>query len=174
MATSSQLSQRASLSMCNQTCQLLFIHMQPSDTVLDYSFYPVHMTMARHIGVQYGASASSGQILRQLPPYIMHRYLPWAANSDPRFVSVPQRLASAPRNQQLRDSDFSLPYPLLRGLFSQGLQLSRCWSSAIQDSMDAFGATFPSLRFCTEDEAMYAGFEGNNWPKFELRWQLML
>jgi len=25
---------------------------QPSDTLLDYSFFPVHLMMARHVGVQ--------------------------------------------------------------------------------------------------------------------------
>ena len=31
------------------------IHPQPSDTLLDYSFFPVHLMMARHVGVQCAA-----------------------------------------------------------------------------------------------------------------------
>lgn len=134
------------------------LSLQPSDTVLDYSFYPVLTMMARHIGVQY---------------------LPWAANSDPRFVSIPERLASAPRNQQLRDSDFSLPFVLVRGLFLQGVQMSRCWSAALQGSTNTFddlkgtSGAVSSSRFkdlCDEDASLYDGFEANGWPTFELRY----
>lgn len=117
------------------------------------------------------------------PPQLMRRYLPWAANSDPRFVSIPERLASAPRNQQLRDSDFSLPFVLVRGLFLQGLQMSRCWSAALQGSTNTFddlkgtSGAVSSSRFkdlCDEDASLYDGFEANGWPTFELRLQQIL
>ena len=105
------------------------------------------------------------------------RYLPWAANSDSRFSSIPERLLSAPVHQQLRDSDLTLPLPLVRGLFSQGLRMSACWSMAIEgvdsdlkEQSDANGkASWRSEALCAEDDALYHGFEENKWPKLELR-----
>ena len=110
------------------------------------------------------------------------RYLPWAANSDPRFTSIPERLHSAPQHQQLRDSDFTLPLPLVRGLFSQGLHMSTCWSSAIRGIAGEMGqradvigkAAWRSKAYCAEDDTLYHGFEENGWPKLELRWLMSL
>jgi hypothetical protein len=139
------------------------------------------MMMAQHIGVQ--CVAYQPLCRPRLISAFFRRYLPWAANSDARFVSVPERLASAPQHQQHRDSDLSLPLALVRGLFSQGLRMSACWSSAIQHSIDQSGClpgscgTAPSLRapdLCAENEALYAGFEENGWPKFERRWHVPL
>jgi hypothetical protein len=105
------------------------------------------------------------------------RFLPWAANSDPRFTLVPERLQTAHRHQQLRDSDLSLPLPLVRGLFLQGLHMSTCWASAMQlpvnregHRVHAYGEeAWRGETHCTEDPALYDGFEENNWPTLELR-----
>jgi hypothetical protein len=108
------------------------------------------------------------------------RFLPWAANDDPRFTIVPERLQAVPRHQQLRDSDLSLPLPLFRGIFSQGLQMSTCWSSAMQRTANHMGQRvsangqeeWRSETHCAEDPALYDGFEENNWPTLELRFHI--
>jgi hypothetical protein len=109
------------------------------------------------------------------PPSQLYRYLPWAANSDARFVSVPERLQSAPLHQQQRDSDFVLPLPLVRGLFAQALHLSACWSTAVPRPVDdtaeqRSGSAMRGEAQCDEDEALYHSFDENRWPKLERRW----
>jgi len=51
------------LLMIRSKCLTLLLEVtifwQPSDTLLDYSFFPVHMMMARHIGVQCAYRAFS-------------------------------------------------------------------------------------------------------------------
>ena len=145
------------------------VHPQPSDTLLDYSFFPVHLMMARHVGVQCAARHHLKPVCKASHKC---RYLPWAANSDPRFVSVPDRLASAPLHQQLRDSDLFLPLPLVRGIFAQGLRMSACWSALISGAVDEMGDDVGSNRkqeHCVDDESLYEGFEDNRWPKLERR-----
>ena len=109
------------------------------------------------------------------PASQLHRYVPWAANSDARFVSVPERLQSAPLHQQQRDSDFVLPLPLVRGLFAQGLHLSACWSTAMQRLVrnaaeERPGSAMRGEAECDEDETLYQSFDENSWPKLERRW----
>ena len=129
--------------------------------------------------MEYSAHTAPFRLFSPGQPDCICRYLPWAANSDPRFVSIPERLASAPRHQQLRDSDLLLPKPLVRGLFLQGMQMSSCWTRVFQSSNDTmrWGTTSNMHRQsqiqdrCVEDDALYDGFEANGWPKFELRSQ---
>lgn len=109
------------------------------------------------------------------PPSQMNRYLPWAANSDARFVSVPERLQSAPLHQQQRDSDIMLPLPLVRGLFAQALHLGACWSTAVRRPVhdaaeERSGSAMRWEPQCDEDETLYDSFDENRWPKLERRW----